>query len=136
MTLGHGDPHDADGPQVRVATKETADLAIELRFTAQELVHSLWDDGVEHTEAVRAPFTAEDPTSGWDDVDLDVDRSSVRFKMLRSTRSWVAFAAVEGYVVTVHSHNVEPEDVELSRLVELQAYRDADAFPWKNWPDQ
>lgn len=79
---------------MRVSTKGPVDLPIEYRWTARELGHALWNDGVEDTDAVRAPFTAEDPTEGWDESRVDVDGSAVLFKMLGSDRSWVAFAVV------------------------------------------
>lgn len=136
VELGHGDPHHPGGPQVRVATKGTPDVSTELRSTAQELVQSLWNDGAGHTDAVRAPFAAEDPTEGWENIGLEVDGSPVRFKKLGGTNSWVAFALIDKFVVSIHGQNVTPDEVRLIRLDDLTSYLSADAFPWRDWPER
>ena len=130
VELGHGDPRDPDGPQVRVATKEADDPSIEARSTAQELVHSLWNDGADHTEAIQAPFTAEDATEGWRDIEIAVDGSPALFKILDGERSWVALAQINEYLVTIHGQNIGPDEVNLIRLDELNSYLKAHAFPW------
>lgn len=134
MELGHGEPN-ADSPEVRVATKQATDLPIDLRVTARKLVHSLWSDGADHTDAFRAPFTAEDPTDGWEDIEVLVDGSPLSFKRLTSRRNWVAFARVDDFIVTIKGKNIEPHEIELTQFDDLSAYLDPDAFPWRDWPD-
>lgn len=136
MELGHGDPNDDDGPQVQIGTKQATDLPIDLRETARKLVHAVWNNGADHTEAVRAPFTAEDPTDGWEDIEIAFDGSPLSFKMLRSRSNWVALAVVDDFTVTIEGQNVAPHEVELTRFDDLSPYLRPDAFPWHDWPDR
>jgi len=134
LELGHGDPNDDHGPQLRVVTKQSTDLPIELRETARHLVHSLWSNGADHTDAVRAPFTAEDPTDGWEGIEIAVDGSPLPFKMLASRRSWVACATVADFIVTIEGQNFAAHEVELTRFDDLGPYLNPNAFPWHDWP--
>lgn len=132
IELGHGDPHDPNALEIRVATHRSSDPAPVVYATAaQELVHHLWRPGMPHSKAVRAPFRTADPTDGWDDLDLLMDGTSAAFKLLRHGDEWVAIAALPDHAtVTVETRHADPSAIRLVRLHDLSAYLDGGAFPW------
>lgn len=133
IELGHGDPHDPIAPEIRVATT-AADGPASLAYSsaAQQLTYGLWHDGMEHTDAVRAPFADSDPTSGWEAIVLSVEGEDVDFKTLRAGSRWVALASVSpGYVVSIAARGVRPDELQLIVLDDPGPYLDGDGLPWR-----
>lgn len=133
IELGHGNPHDNSAPEIRVVTRRSPEpVALAYATMAQQLVHRFWRPGMPNSRAVRAPFGTDDPTDGWDDVELLVNEATTAFKILTRDDDWAAIAAVsDGSTISVEVRHAEPGKVHLVRLDDLSAYLD-DAFPWRS----
>jgi hypothetical protein len=95
VELAHGDAFDEVEPLLRVRTEpvmlsqrqrrdfrpEHARL-LKVRHTAHALAQYLWHVGADHSAALQATCTADDPTEHWSPLPLLVDGETVPFRSL------------------------------------------------------
>ena len=122
--LAHGDPFDEGAPLVRITTWRLSPPTEPLTVAnaAQGLAHYLWDEAGAPHELIRPAYTSDDPTEAWSDLDLPVDGSPAAFRSLAHGAHWVALARTKGILVGIEARHIDPGDVGLVTVRDLEAY--------------
>ena len=143
VELAHGDPFDETAPLVRVRTELvsiaqrsrptqfTSDQArfFAIRHAADALAQHLWHAGADHSPALQATFTDDDPTEHWSPLPLIVDGMTVPFRSLVGWTSWIALGVTNGSVIGVQARNIEPDSVRPVVIDDLEPYLADDGLP-------
>jgi DNA-directed RNA polymerase subunit RPC12/RpoP len=138
LELAHGDAYDESAPLLRVETapkpssrklpdraSPEAEDAWAISNSAQVLAETLWHEGAEHSPALRAPFSAGDPTAGWSSLPLIIDGRPVTFRSLAADNTWVALGQTESAIITLFARNFDPTNVRLVVIDDFSPYLDS-----------
>lgn len=130
LQLGHGDPADPNGPELRVDSS-VGDFGRESAL--RDLAEDLWraTDGRParlEAEEFQAWLDARDreyrqrPTPAFTPVEVLIDGEPVSFDYLAAVRAWVAHSVVDGLQVTLHARNMDVDGVQLVRILDVEPY--------------
>jgi hypothetical protein len=119
LTLEFSVPGDGTAPHLRV---ETNTKPGGLRATATTLAQYIWSAGADYSNALQDTFTAEDPTAGWEPVQIPVQDRPHEFRGLMADDRWVAIGQLGGSVVGINARRSTPGDYGLAPIPDLVAY--------------
>lgn len=137
VELAHGDVDDEGAALLRVATHDPRareshrlrrgrpfvdEQPFLMRNVAAGLAQRLWMAGAGYSEALRATFTAADPTAGWDVCALLVDGVETAFQRLSNSHQWVAVGAAGGLIFGIEARHIAPSAVRLVPVPDLEPY--------------
>jgi hypothetical protein len=130
IDLAHGDAYDEAAPLVRIETLtlEHDPVGMQETTAAQTLAQHLWLEGGDH-DAVRPTFSSPDPTASWGELTLTVDGRRSAFRFLTGGSSWVALGRVGDGIVAVEARHIDPADVGLVTVEDVEPYLADDGLP-------
>jgi hypothetical protein len=112
MSLTHGDPLAADGPELRVEVRADPEgpapaAEAELRALLADELH--WAAG-------------HGPEAAWAETAIPVDGRPVAFAWLAAGRHWVAHAELEGRALVLAARDLPVEQVALVPIIDVEPY--------------
>jgi hypothetical protein len=124
LSLAHGDPLAAHGPQLLVEVRaepgpgQAPEGGPALR---QRLAEELgWTVAAAGDRPPEPP--ERDAGVAWTEATIAVDGRAARFDLLAEGRHWVAAGAVEGFLLVLQGRDLDAGEVELVRVTDVEPY--------------
>ena len=119
LTLEFRVPDESTAPHFRVETNTEPGG---LRATATTLAQYIWKAGAHYSNAIQDTFTAQNPTGGWDSIEIPVQGRPHEFRGLMTDDQWVAIGQLGGSVVGINARMSRPGDYGLIPVPDLVGY--------------